>query len=456
MPPASTSDLLQSFQRSQSEIPNIGDSVAQGFDFAQKSMGLELKQQQLEQRKKEAETVKSQQSIRTGDAILDRMNRMRDTPNKGARKVIAGQIAGLTASSGFEMDPATLSEMEGDDDNFKAVTNKINALLEQAPEHIKDVMRASLTETMATQPLSTTMTKLGEFEKLIVAEPARAAAEKIKERETKAKEATAGLAGSKFAFEKKKFGEEQDLKKDELKQKIAEATDKKEQVRQKKTLDQRIEVEKLKPILAYEEIRTGARIALDAIEARTPLQDKAALFALVKVMDPGSVVRESESGLITGAGPLGEKLLQKFSEVVEGSSFNENRRAEFKEIVKSNLLSRMEAASALINRRVKTNDKFGLVREDWDPTLEIFKKDKKLIDGLGGIPGKKFPAVTKNAKALGISDRPAGTRKPEKERKLTPKARAMFDRLSAKVASGTASKREKNAHDKIKQLQGGG
>lgn len=463
MPPVSTADLLRSFDQGQANQPSVASGVAKGFEFASQRANLELKQQQLEQRKKEAEVTKADQAIRSGSFVLDQLNRLKDTPNKSARKIIAGQIARVAGSGGFEMDEVNLKELESDEENVSALTNKMNKLLELAPPNMQDVMRASLSETIATQPLSVTAKKLDQFEKDLLAEPARQKAQEITERETRVKEASVGIANQKFKFEQDKFAKESQLKLQGLEIKKEAAKSAKEKIIVDRTIKERKEIESKPEVINYVDVRTAVRSAVDAIQGRTPLQDAASIFAIVKVLDPGSVVRSSEGELVTKAGSLGEKIFQMLDEVSTGKKFPEARRKEAMEIFKSNLLNRMEAVAVTVAGRAPTNKKFGMDRSDWDPTVGRFRKDMELLKGTfkwdPKKEGKKTPNILKNSKTLDPSGGEAKAIKeetlpPKKPKKLSPRHQAIFNRLSAKLADGTATEKERVAFHKLQEIQG--
>jgi hypothetical protein len=74
---------------------------------------------------------------------------------------------------------------------------------------------------------------------------------------------------------------------------------------------------------AYSQIGAG-------LKAGTPVGDLAAATKIMKLLDPGSVVRESELGMAMSASGLGDRLANYAQNVISGNKLTPQQRTEFK------------------------------------------------------------------------------------------------------------------------------
>ena len=80
----------------------------------------------------------------------------------------------------------------------------------------------------------------------------------------------------------------------------------------------------------------------NSAEKPTAAGDVAMVFAFMKMLDPGSVVRESEFATAANTGGLGERVRAQINRAVEGTRLDNTVRRDFAETARDEMTSRRE------------------------------------------------------------------------------------------------------------------
>ena len=107
-----------------------------------------------------------------------------------------------------------------------------------------------------------------------------------------------------------------------------------------------------KQVFAYSRLREAAAIDPDNPLARG-VGDLALVFNFMKLLDPGSVVRESEFRAAASAGAFGEKFKNLFDKPLSGALFTPEVRADFVEKAENFLEGRGDFYNQLYEQRKK-------------------------------------------------------------------------------------------------------
>jgi hypothetical protein len=83
---------------------------------------------------------------------------------------------------------------------------------------------------------------------------------------------------------------------------------------------------------AQQEVQSAFNQVKDGLEAKSPAGDLAAATKFMKLLDPGSVVRESELALAMQAGGALDRLTNYASNVANGTKLTDKQRADFKDL----------------------------------------------------------------------------------------------------------------------------
>jgi hypothetical protein len=80
---------------------------------------------------------------------------------------------------------------------------------------------------------------------------------------------------------------------------------------------------------AHQEVQSAYSQIQQSLKAGTPIGDTAAATKIMKLLDPGSVVRESELGMAMAATGLGDRLQNYAQNIVSGNKLTPKQRTEF-------------------------------------------------------------------------------------------------------------------------------
>lgn len=107
------------------------------------------------------------------------------------------------------------------------------------------------------------------------------------------------------------------------------------------------------------EARDAASIVFSAAKDPTPFGDHAMIFAYMKVVDPGSTVREGEYQQVEGTGSLGDRAKQMYNMVLDGQRLTPEQRADIVTTVNDMYKSRLSGHQQLINSFKEEAKRYG-------------------------------------------------------------------------------------------------
>jgi hypothetical protein len=97
----------------------------------------------------------------------------------------------------------------------------------------------------------------------------------------------------------------------------------------------RDEFRKSKEFQAFQEMKAAYSTIENASRLKTPVADLALATKIMKLLDPGSVVRESELALAMGAGALMDRAMEYANQIKTGQKLTPTQREEFRILAKS-------------------------------------------------------------------------------------------------------------------------
>ena len=83
---------------------------------------------------------------------------------------------------------------------------------------------------------------------------------------------------------------------------------------------------------AQQEVQSAFNQVKDGLDAKSPAGDLAAATKFMKLLDPGSVVRESELALAMQAGGALDRLTSYASNVANGTKLTDKQRTDFRDL----------------------------------------------------------------------------------------------------------------------------
>jgi hypothetical protein len=97
----------------------------------------------------------------------------------------------------------------------------------------------------------------------------------------------------------------------------------------KMVVDARKEFTGLQPVKDFSDVSFAYSRVVRSADDPSPAGDLALIFNFMKVLDPGSVVREGEFATAQNAGGVDERLRSIYNQVVDGTRLTETQRADF-------------------------------------------------------------------------------------------------------------------------------
>ena len=136
------------------------------------------------------------------------------------------------------------------------------------------------------------------------------------------------------------------------------------------------------PVKMYETVKSGYERVRQSAALQTGAGDMGLIYGYMKMLDPGSVVRESEFATAAQAGSYGEQIQGMVSRVINGERLPESVRQEFVQLAEG-IYS--ETAGNLGN----INDQFTTRAQNYgvDPTMFIRQPESyKPLQGIVTMP----------------------------------------------------------------------
>lgn len=149
------------------------------------------------------------------------------------------------------------------------------------------------------------------------------------------------------------------------------------------------------PIKTYTVVRDSYERVRQSAAQNTGAGDMGLIYGYMKMLDPGSVVRESEFAMAAAAGSFGEQIQGLVTRIVNGERLPESQRQEF--VRSAEVLYQESAANAQA-----VNDQFSTRAGEWnvDPTrfvrpVESYKPFAPATTGVvdmgGGVTIRPIP-----------------------------------------------------------------
>ena len=134
----------------------------------------------------------------------------------------------------------------------------------------------------------------------------------------------------------------------------------------------------------------------------SPAGDLALIFNYMKILDPGSVVRESEFATAAATGAWGERLKAAGLMILEGVRLSPKMRADFLDRAGRLFKAQQGTQKTLINRYTKLSNRFGLNPQDviteTDVTIDRGLQTQQPITNEG-----ISSAISESRKQLGVN-----------------------------------------------------
>ena len=115
---------------------------------------------------------------------------------------------------------------------------------------------------------------------------------------------------------------------------------------------------------AQQEVQSAYQQVIDGLEKQSPAGDLAAATKFMKLLDPGSVVRESELALAMKAGGALDRLYNYAGQVANGTKLTEKQRQDFKELSTSFFNTSSNLYNQKRNEYVGTANRYGFNPSD--------------------------------------------------------------------------------------------
>ena len=128
----------------------------------------------------------------------------------------------------------------------------------------------------------------------------------------------------------------------------------------------RKEFNALKEVKDYKEVKTAYDKIKAAAQSATPAGDISLVFAYMKIVDPGSTVREGEFATAADAGSLPTKIVNIYNKILEGTRLSPEQRNDF-------LMRADELAKAQLEQAHLTANYYRGIADErgWDKTKVV-------------------------------------------------------------------------------------
>jgi hypothetical protein len=142
---------------------------------------------------------------------------------------------------------------------------------------------------------------------------------------------------------------------------------------------------------AHSEVRSAYGQISKALALKSPAGDLAAATKIMKLLDPGSVVRESELAMAVQASGLEDRLTNLVQNIVNGTKLTPKQREDFRKLADElNIVSEQE---------------YDRVRGEYMETAKDYGLDSKRVGGRGPRASEK-PKIEEKPKAMGSKESP--------------------------------------------------
>lgn len=114
----------------------------------------------------------------------------------------------------------------------------------------------------------------------------------------------------------------------------------------------------------------------------SPAGDLSLIFSYMKMLDPGSTVREGEFANAQNAGSVPDRIYNMYNKIISGERLNDAQRTDFKNQAKQLYITRQKAYGEAANKYRTMGSQYKLNPEMIAPTVKTEpESDEKIIGG---------------------------------------------------------------------------
>lgn len=308
---------------------------ALGMDYAKTAVELDLKKSMLQQKQQELAAQKQQRDFEAGKWFMDQVQTIAAKPGgKYKNELITSFQKGLT-TMGYANNDA-LKALLVDENYANEVGQAISSYGLMSPEQKQEWLPKMVGFIQSGDPAA----MLQQFNSQ--------AADLGKMREQEALKAKAESVKSKTEKPVKDLGSAIEVRKS---------------IQTDKIFDE------------YSSIRSHFNALEDAVKKPGPFKDLDAMYSFMKMLDPASVVRESEGKLFIQTGSAFQGIANSLQKMYDGKSLDDKQRNQLFSIAGNKLKQYKDRyenfSSGIVDEAVKT----GLKKEAVDPGFKMVQED---------------------------------------------------------------------------------
>lgn len=376
-------DISQSFAQGVSQ----GQAASQNaFGLAFRQLNLDMQKEELAAKKEQLQAQAQEAQLKKGLKVFEVMDKISKYDDPKLRKANMNFLAQITGSDLHELSQAFLDSDTGRkklQDAF-VLANKMQ--YSGDPKMTEAFMQTvmSIAEVLPTENLEkgvdTFLANVPQMFRLKETQDFQAQ-ENAKDRELKERELNAKLAEMKAKSVKE--ATDMEFQKGEFSQKI------------------RKELQGTDSFTRYAELRVQTRNLFNAFEKPGAFSDLGILMSFMKVLDPGSVVRESEGKLFIEKGNFSDKFKNAVEGIQTGKNLQPAQRKEIVEEAARRLSQEMGNYSDTRSAAIKSAESLGL--DNADPGSPLLQADRDFLEerlNKGALGERVKPQIQRSLRAI--------------------------------------------------------
>lgn len=308
---------------------------AQGAEYAKTSVELDLKKQMLQQKQVENENVKQQRNYEVGKWFMDQTSSIAKAQGSKYKNSLIKSFNKSLSTMGYQENEA-LTALMVDETYANEIGQAIASYGEMSPEQKQEWLPKMIEFIQSGDPAA----QLQQFnaQAADLGKMREQTALKLKEEAVKTKTEKPG--------------------KD-----LGSAIEVRKSIQTDKIFDE------------YSSIRSHFNALEDAVKKPGPFKDLDAMYSFMKMLDPASVVRESEGKLFIQTGSAFQGIANSLQKMYDGKSLDDKQRNQLFSIAGNKLKQYKDRyenfSSGIVDEAVKT----GLKKEAVDPGFKMVQED---------------------------------------------------------------------------------
>lgn len=163
-----------------------------------------------------------------------------------------------------------------------------------------------------------------------------------------------------FELEKGKHGQQSRLIEAQINKILNEAEEEGIPFAERVKIEKELRGEVAKESSVYKEIRSAYKKVNEAAKNPSPANDIALLYGIMKLYDPGSVVRETEYAEAAEAGNVPTRLLNAYNRAVDGTKLTDSQRADFIKSARGIYKTQLQNYKDVTNQYKDLSNKYGV------------------------------------------------------------------------------------------------